>query len=91
MPKGFQKGRAKTGGREKGTPNKHTADMKAAWEAAFDALQQGPNKLEIWAQENPSKFYDISFKLIPVKSEHSVEFAKKIVIEHNYVSCPENK
>lgn len=54
----------KTGGRTKGTPNKATASMRAAWLDAFDALG-GVDGLTAWAVRNPDRFYTLSARLIP--------------------------
>lgn len=63
--------RAKTGGRQKGTPNKTTAMMKAAIEDVFEKLQDkegGDNAHFLgWAQENPTEFYKLSSKLLPLQ------------------------
>lgn len=61
------KGHERYGGRVAGTPNKLTRTVRAAFEDAFNALQNDPeNKLEAWAKTNPTEFYKLSSKLIPV-------------------------
>jgi hypothetical protein len=57
------KGR-KTGGRRKGTPNKATASVRAAWLAAFDTLG-GADGLATWARANPDRFYTLAARLLP--------------------------
>lgn len=68
---------AKTGGRQKGTPNKVTTQAKEAIAAAADALG-GTDRLVAWAQEDPkneSVFWSsIYTKLVPldVNGNHNV-------------------
>lgn len=61
----------KTGGRQKGTPNKTTAMMKSAIEDVFTKLQDkagGENAHFLgWATENPTEFYKLSAKLLPIQ------------------------
>jgi hypothetical protein len=67
MPKG-----RKYGGRRKGTPNKATASVKAAFVEAFDELG-GVAALVRWAKKNPTEFYKLCGRLLPqqFKAEHS--------------------
>ena len=46
----------KTGGRQKGTPNKVTASAREAIELAFQGLG-GVEALTTWAKGNPNEFY----------------------------------
>lgn len=66
---------AKTGGRVAGTPNKATATMKAAVQAVYDKLQASTGKEHghflKWAEEQPTEFYKLASKLIPIQNEHS--------------------
>ena len=55
----------KTGGRQAGTPNKVTASMRQAFQDAFDKLG-GVEALVDWGRENPSLFYPLASKLIPL-------------------------
>jgi hypothetical protein len=57
----------KTGGREKGTPNKLTKSAKEAFQLAFDQLG-GWERLAKWATEDPDNlkaFYNLYARLIP--------------------------
>ncbi|MEA5114982.1 MAG: hypothetical protein VB050_13240 [Geobacteraceae bacterium] len=63
MEKTKQK-RKKSGGRQAGTPNKTTANIKAVLEEAFERLG-GVDFLHTWASENPGEFLKIWSKLIP--------------------------
>ena len=59
-------------GRQKGTPNKATASIKAAFVEAFDNLG-GATALANWARENPTEFYRLASKLIPTEVNAKVE------------------
>jgi hypothetical protein len=58
-------------GRPKGAANKNTATMKAAIQSVYDALQAKAGKPHghflAWAQEQPTEFYKLAGKLIPVQ------------------------
>lgn len=54
----------KTGGRQKGTPNKFTSNVKDAFSEAFEMLG-GAQALYKWAQRNQTDFYKLASKLIP--------------------------
>jgi hypothetical protein len=54
----------KTGGRTKGTPNKATADVKAALCRAFDGLGGVPALID-WGRTNPTEFYRLWARLLP--------------------------
>ncbi len=56
----------KTGGRQKGTPNKSTTAVKEALLLAFDKLGGVPALAE-WAKENPSDFYRLWSRLLPLE------------------------
>lgn len=62
----------KTGGRQKGTPNKATAEVKTALQEAFEH-KGGVPALVAWADENPTEFYKLWAKMLPheVKGELS--------------------
>jgi hypothetical protein len=65
--------RVKTGGRKAGTPNKATAEAKAAIEDAFEHLEKQPSKgLKAWALANETLFYTQLFpKLLPLQVNHA--------------------
>jgi len=54
----------KTGGRQKGTPNKLTSSAKEAFSHAFHAVG-GADGLAAWAKKNPTPFYTLYARLIP--------------------------
>lgn len=64
----------KTGGREKGTPNKVTGTVKENMLAVFNRLG-GTAQMAQWAVENQTEFYKLYARLIPAdinqKTEHS--------------------
>ena len=57
--------RRKTGGRQKGTPNKLTLAAKEAFEFAF-ANSGGPEALARWAKTHRTMFYRLFARLIPL-------------------------
>jgi hypothetical protein len=66
------KGHKKAGGRKKGTPNKTTADVKAALVAAFDQMG-GVKSLTEFAIANPGEFYKLWAKLLPSEVKATVD------------------
>jgi hypothetical protein len=62
----------KTGGRRKGSPNKTTADVKAALVAAFDQLGGVP-ALVRFAKKRPAEFYKLWAKLLPSEVKATVD------------------
>ena len=62
-------------GRPRGSPNRTTTIMRSAIAAVFEDLQAGhvgpgkyPHFLD-WAKENPTEFYRIAARQIPLKVE----------------------
>lgn len=77
----FQKGKAKTGGKKKGTPNKLTRTVKERVLDTFNELQTDKRaNLKQWAKENPTEFYKIAAKLIPTEIDAKVEGASVIKV-----------
>ncbi|HYF57163.1 MAG TPA: hypothetical protein VEA41_23135 [Salinarimonas sp.] len=62
----------KTGGRQKGTPNKNTAAVKEALGAAFEGLG-GVDRLTSWARDNETEFYKLWVKMLPQDVNASVD------------------
>ena len=67
----------KTGGRQKGTPNKTTAAVKEAMVQAFDQLGGVPALVE-WAKSNPTDFYKLWAKLLPTEIKNADGEAFKV-------------
>ena len=65
----FQKGRAKTGGRQAGTPNKVTREVKDALMTALERVNP-EDYFEGLAHESPELFVRLVAKLLPQKQEH---------------------
>ncbi len=64
----FKKGKPKTGGRKKNTPNALTKTVREVVLNTFNELQKDPKvKLTKWAKDNPKDFYLIASKLIPTE------------------------
>lgn len=83
----FKKGGARpaTAGRRAGTPNKLTKSAREAFQIAFEALQRQKGKsLADWAKENPTEFYKLYARLIPI--EHTGEAGGPIatIVKHVY-------
>jgi hypothetical protein len=66
------KGTAKTGGRQKGSPNKLTADLKEMILGALNA-QGGQRYLEQQAKENPVAFLTLVGKVLPMTVQGNPE------------------
>jgi hypothetical protein len=64
------KGGPKNGGRKKGTPNKSSASVKAAFLLAFDAAG-GDTALAEWAKANRTEFYKLYAKLLPTEIKNA--------------------
>lgn len=62
----LKKGRAKTGGRKKGTPNKATTEVKTAILKAFDAAG-GEKYLVRVAKEDPKTFCTLLGRVLPAE------------------------
>lgn len=60
----------KTGGRSKGTPNKLGATAKENITSVFTRLG-GVAAMVKWAEKNPTQFYQLYGKLLPLQAEHS--------------------
>lgn len=84
MPKG---GKREGAGRKAGVPNKLSSTVKDNVVAVFDQIG-GIAQMAQWAQENPTPFYNIYSKLIPVEAkvegagdngEHLVDITIKLI------------
>lgn len=76
------------GGRKKGTPNKVTQSARAAFQLAFDKAG-GAKAMTVWAKANPTEFYKLYARLIPV--EHVGEGGEgpiATVVKHIYEQRP---
>lgn len=70
--RGRPKGGEKRGGRQKGTPNKVTADLKAAIMGAFHA-KGGQRYLERVAEDDPKTFCILLGKILPAEIKADVQ------------------
>jgi len=73
----FTTGRAKTGGRIKGTPNQLTGDVKAMIVSAFHKAG-GEAYLVEQARENPKAFLTLLSKTLP--SENKTELTSRLTL-----------
>lgn len=53
-------------GRKKGVPNKTTTAAREAFGLAFAGIG-GADALTVWAKDNPTEFYKLYARLIPVE------------------------
>ena len=70
-------------GRPAGVPNKLSATVKDNVIAVFDRLG-GIDHMKGWAEENPTQFYNIYAKLMPLQVNgpgENGEFINKVVVE----------
>lgn len=84
----FEKGHKKGKGRPKGSPNKLTATVKQVFEDAFNKLQEDKlqNILE-WGKRNPTEFYKLASKMIPLVSEISGKDGEPIQMDDTTASA----
>ena len=86
---GLKKGHKKVGGRVAGTPNKFTQTVKEVFSNVFNELQNDSKvNLKAWAKANPTDFYRLSIKLMPLEVATSVDKPPQLVI---YVDNEEHK
>lgn len=78
-------------GRPHGAVNKSTRIVKEVFADVFSKLQDDDKaKLETWAKENPTEFYKLASKLIPVQlagdaeNPVAVDIAKGMTFEQLY-------
>ena len=75
-------------GRVAGVPNKLTKSAREAFQLAFEGMGGYP-KLQAWALDNPTEFYKLYARLIPV--EHVGDGGAgpiQTIVKHVYESEP---
>lgn len=78
----FEKGKDKTGGREKGVQNHLTKTVKETVLEVFNKLQDDPKaNLEQFAKKYPREFYQIAAKLIPTEITGNIKTTLRAKIE----------
>lgn len=78
----FEKGKDKTGGRQKGVQNHLTKTVKETVLEVFNKLQEDPKvNLEQFAKKYPREFYQIAAKLIPTELTGNVKTTLRAKIE----------
>ena len=75
----FQPGKPKTGGRQPGTPNRVTGAFREAVQIVYDRLGSHDAFLE-WARENPTEYYRIASRLIPVEIKSDEDRTVRVII-----------
>jgi hypothetical protein len=81
------KGLPKTGGRQRGTPNK-TPAFRAVVLEVFDQLG-GATWLKAFAQTNPVEFARVLARLMPLEHEHSGPDGGPIQVNDHFHSAAE--
>lgn len=78
-PGSFKKGHT---GRPKGTPNKLSKSVRETVLEVFNKMQEegGPASLANWAKDEPTEFYRIAAKLIPMGIKADVQTVQKITL-----------
>ena len=76
---GFEKGHEKTGGRKAGVPNKFTGQFREAVQYVYDDIG-GHDAFSRWAVDNPTEFYKIASRLIPVEV-HNHDTQVQVIIQ----------
>ena len=79
----FVKGN-KIRGSRKNVPNKSTASVKAAFESAFVMLG-GEDALVQWARDEPTEFYKLYAKLMPVQIQGELQVSGSLAERLNRV------
>ena len=73
----FEKGREKTGGRTKGTPNKLTSDLRTLFLSVADKLHPDGAEaaLEAWAADpkNQGKYWELIARMLPKTVDVSID------------------
>lgn len=77
---GRPKGTPRTGGRQKGTPNKLTRTIKEAIEASFDQIG-GVDYLVRMAEEQPTAYMALLGKVLPAQINANVTGLEKRRVE----------
>lgn len=81
----FQPGKPKTGGRQRGTPNQLTGAFREAVLHVYKGLGGHAAFLE-WARENPTEYYRIAARLIPVELRHEEDRVINVIINRSPTS-----
>ena len=84
----FERGRCKSGGRQRGTPNKLTGTFREALRAVYQGLGGHPAFL-LWAQANQTEFYKIMARVIPIETEEMNNEPLTITVRHFTEYLPE--
>lgn len=82
MPRGSKPGERR-GGRQKGVPNKLSGTVKDSVVAVFAALDGVPGMTR-WAKDNPTEFYKIYSRLLPIEGpgeqgEHLTKIIHEVI------------
>lgn len=78
----------KTGGREKGTPNKITTVFKDAVRVVYEDIG-GHAAFATWARENPTEFYRIASRLIPSEVNVKADNSLTVIVDRGTLLSPD--
>lgn len=70
MPRGGSKKGQRRGGRQKGSLNKITTEVKAVLTAVHAEIG-GAKRMAEWAEENPGEFYKLWAKMLPTEIKNA--------------------
>jgi hypothetical protein len=76
----FTPGKPKTGGRQLGTPNRLTGAFREAVQVVYDRLG-GHDAFLQWARENPTEYYRIAARLIPVELRDTSDKTVRVIVD----------
>jgi hypothetical protein len=82
----FEKGKAKTGGRQPGTPNRLTGAFREAVRVVYDGLG-GHRAFLRWATKNQTEFYRIASRLIPTEIPRA-DSVVNVVVQRGGIQPP---
>lgn len=75
-----KKGSQKTGGRQRGSQNKHTAELKEMIRNALDSAG-GQDYLEKQAKDNPTAFLTLIGKIIPSEVNAKLGGSAQLIVK----------
>lgn len=78
----FQQGRQKTGGRKLGVANRLTGTFRDAVQVAYNDVG-GHEAFTAWAKANPTEFYRIASRLIPVEVRKTEDTTINVIIQRD--------
>ena len=78
----FEKGKPKTGGRRPGSVNRFTGTFRDAVQTVYNGLG-GHAAFGKWAKSNPTEYYRIASKLIPLEIKGGVKDQITVIVQRS--------